>query len=181
MDLTIQQLRKGNTNDLLTFKSEIISYLSNKKYSSKSTTLLATLKMLNKELRSREEKQKIIDELIRQNRDKEDLPGISVSFAEFPSFLQDDMTMTSKKRTKVEKTRNDCELLETYTSCFEMKNDLSLDFENNFEDYSEIFYNKSKDFRKASSTSYDKTASSDSLSLIEQSSDEDVYSYLCFS
>lgn len=179
MDLTIHQLRKGHLNDLLSFKSEITSYLANKKQNTKSTTLLTTLQKLNKELRCREEKQKRIQDFKRQNRDKDDTSDDKLSFAEFPAFLQDNIfQLTSKKRVRTEESRDDSDLFDSYNSCFGIKKDLSLDFENDFEDYSDIFY--SKDNRKASSSSIAQTATPDSFSR-EQNLDDDVYSYLCFS
>ena len=50
MDITLLQIQNGSYIDLMYFKKEIISYLSDKKFSTKSITLVKTLKMIDKEI-----------------------------------------------------------------------------------------------------------------------------------
>ncbi len=55
MDITLLQIQNGTNSDLINFKTEIIIYLQNKKFSTKSITLVKTLKMIDKELSKRHE------------------------------------------------------------------------------------------------------------------------------
>lgn len=55
MDITLLQIQNGTNTDLINFKTEIIVYLQNKKFSTKSITLVKTLKMIDKELNKRHE------------------------------------------------------------------------------------------------------------------------------
>ena len=50
MDITILQIQSGSNQELSQFKKEIISYLTNKKFSTKSITLIKTIKMIDKEM-----------------------------------------------------------------------------------------------------------------------------------
>lgn len=50
MDITLLQIQNGSYFDLMFFKKEIISYLSDKKFSTKSITLVKTLKMIDREI-----------------------------------------------------------------------------------------------------------------------------------
>ena len=54
MDITLIQIKKGCNEELNSFKQDIINYLATKKYSSKSITLLTTLRLINNELESRQ-------------------------------------------------------------------------------------------------------------------------------
>ena len=54
MDITLLQIKKGCNEELNLFKQDIINYLATKKYSSKSITLLNTLKLINNELETRQ-------------------------------------------------------------------------------------------------------------------------------
>lgn len=53
MDITLLQVQNGSFNDLMYFKKEIINYLSNKKFSTKSITLVKTLKIIDREINKR--------------------------------------------------------------------------------------------------------------------------------
>ena len=54
MDITLYQITNGTNEELIDFKETLINYISNKKYSTKSITLLKTLKKINQELERRE-------------------------------------------------------------------------------------------------------------------------------
>ena len=49
MDITLLQIQNGKTSELLELKKEIIGYLYNKKFSTKSITLVKTLKLIDRE------------------------------------------------------------------------------------------------------------------------------------
>ena len=61
MDITLLQVQNGSFNDLMYFKKEIINYLSNKKFSTKSSTLVKTLKIIDREINKRKNDKLILD------------------------------------------------------------------------------------------------------------------------
>lgn len=103
MDITFLQIENGSDTELLFFKKEIISYLANKKFSTKSITLVKTLKMLDRELNKRKN-----GKICRQDSCSLHLNGKTSSSSplllmssnktplEIPGFMQDKTLFTMK-------------------------------------------------------------------------------------
>lgn len=96
MDITKHQIKNGSTQELIAFRNEIAVYLGSKKYSSKSITLLSTMKNINIELTNRESLKKKRVILKRDYLDKDDEPGLLVYV---PEFLQDNLLKIKRLRS----------------------------------------------------------------------------------
>lgn len=114
MDITMYQITKGTDDELIDFKNTLINYISNKKYSTKSITLLKTLKKINQELEKRENDKLLINtkspNIIKDKENKvnqSDIKEIKV-----PSFLSK-CSLLSKKRSfeKNEQKKEDNDFL----------------------------------------------------------------------
>ena len=92
MDITLLQIQNGTNSDLINFKTEIIIYLQNKKFSTKSITLVKTLKMIDKELSKRHEgKLNLVREISFNISKKCNLvnKNTSISMITMPDWLQE--------------------------------------------------------------------------------------------
>ena len=99
MDITIFQIKNGTTQDLTSFKYDILDYLSNKKFSLKSKTLLNALKLINKELNIRRMRKYSLENVCSATLTGRELKRLEIP--EIPSFLQDMPTKSfflSRKR-----------------------------------------------------------------------------------
>lgn len=96
MDITKHQIKNGSTQDLLAFRNEIAKYLAIKKYSTKSITLLTTMKKINIELAKREclRKQKVLSKRLYVDEDKEPSKVVKV-----PDFLQDNLLRIKRMKS----------------------------------------------------------------------------------
>lgn len=97
MDITKHQIKNGSIRDLMCFRNEIARYLESKKYSTKSITLLTTMKNINNELSKREIIEKKRRSLPKRlNMDRDDQP---ILLMKIPDFLQDSLLNIKRLRT----------------------------------------------------------------------------------
>lgn len=171
MNLITRQLKKGHSSELVAFKHEIITYLSNKRHITKSVTLLNALHSINKELNSRQVGvQPLKKQIINQDKD---ISGVEIlTFTEFPMFLQD---VSPKIRCK----RISSDELDLAVDSYSLgtRECLPDDFGNDdLEDYSRVLYGQNyKNPVDSKDTSILDTKSSNDLNL-----EEDENSYISF-
>jgi hypothetical protein len=100
MDITLLQIQNGSYFDLMYFKKEIISYLSDKKFSTKSITLVKTLKMIDKEISKRKN-----GKICRQSECSFEVSAKSNKYSQpnsscFPEFLNENTTKVELLHSK---------------------------------------------------------------------------------
>ena len=107
MDITLYQITNGTNEELIDFKETLINYISNKKYSTKSITLLKTLKKINQELERRENQRLfLISNGSNAKKDIEILNQSDIKEIKVPSFLRNHKLL-SKKRQLVQNKKED--------------------------------------------------------------------------
>jgi hypothetical protein len=105
MDITLLQIQNGKTSELLQLKKEIVGYLYNKKFSTKSITLVKTLKLIDKETVKRKNENICTDENLtfsiipdKNLKKLEDTPVFicnNQTRISVPDFLQDSSNASS--------------------------------------------------------------------------------------
>lgn len=177
MDLTIRQLRERDCNELQAFKKEIISYLDNKRHITKSVTLLKTLHLINKVLKTKEGGKSLrLEKLSKKHEDKDEFLAMNLSFNEFPMFLQDSSSHTIKrKKMETEDMFLDRDFIDS-GSFLGVKKSISEDFGNELDEYSRDLYGSNCYLIEYYSNSAFDTQSSNDLHLEE----DDNNSYISF-
>lgn len=98
MDITMHQIKNGTIQELMALKNEIAKYLGSKKYSTKSITLLTTMKDINIEISNRQSLKQKPTRPKKEFLEKDDEPVILVVI---PDFLQDrSLLKTKRQRTE---------------------------------------------------------------------------------
>lgn len=144
MDITLMQIQNGTFLELMFFKKEIINYLSDKKFSTKSITLVKTLKLIDREISRRKN-----GKICRQNecsfevtsiRDKTN-PSKDINSNIVPQFLNENdkaenTELLNYKRGLEKYISENPHIVSRVATYMSSKDDKTLTSTNSFEVYS---------------------------------------------